>query len=47
MKLSFKTKSLIVAMGFVSVVLQSGTVGAVQSVDAGVPEYQKSQRYFR
>lgn len=42
MKLSFKTKSLIAAMGFASVALVSGTAGAVQTVDAGVPDYQKA-----
>jgi phosphate transport system substrate-binding protein len=42
MKLSFKTKSLIAAMGFASVALVSGNAGAVQTVDAGVPDYQKA-----
>jgi phosphate transport system substrate-binding protein len=42
MKLSFKTKSLLAAMGFASAALVSGTVGAVQTVDAGVPDYQKA-----
>lgn len=42
MKLSFKTKSLIAAMGFASAALVSGTAGAVQTVDAGVPDYQKA-----
>jgi phosphate transport system substrate-binding protein len=42
MKLSFKTKSLIAAMGFASAALVSGTAGAVQTVDAGVPGYQKA-----
>jgi phosphate transport system substrate-binding protein len=42
MKLSFKTKSLITAMGFGVTVLVSGVAGAVQTVDAGVPEYQKA-----
>ena len=41
MKLSFKTKSLIAAMGFATATLVSGTAGAVQTVDAGVPTYQK------
>ena len=41
MKLSFKMKSLIAAMGFASAALVSGTVGAVQTVDAGVPDYKK------
>jgi phosphate transport system substrate-binding protein len=42
MKLSFKTKLLIAAMGFASAALVSGTAGAVQTVDAGIPEYQKA-----
>lgn len=42
MKLSFKTKSLVVAMGFGIAALTSGVAGAVQTVDAGVPEYQKA-----
>jgi len=42
MKLSFKTKSLIAAMGFASMALGSGTAGAVQTVDAGIPDYQKA-----
>jgi phosphate transport system substrate-binding protein len=42
MKLSFKTKSLVTAMGFGIVALTSGVAGAVQTVDAGVPEYQKA-----
>jgi len=42
MKLSYKTKSLIAAMGFASASLVSGTAGAALSVDAGVPEYQKA-----
>jgi phosphate transport system substrate-binding protein len=42
MKLSFKTKSLIAAMGFASAVLVSGTASAVQTVDAGVPDYKKA-----
>jgi phosphate transport system substrate-binding protein len=42
MKLSFKTKSLIAAMGFASAALVSGTAGAVQTVDAGIPDYQKA-----
>jgi len=41
MKISFKTKSLIAAMGFATTALFSVTVNAVQSVDAGVPIYQK------
>ncbi|MDD1628353.1 MAG: phosphate ABC transporter substrate-binding protein PstS family protein [Methylococcaceae bacterium] len=42
MKLSFKTKSLIAAMGFASVTLVSGTVSAAPTVDAGVPDYHKA-----
>jgi len=42
MKLSYKTKSLIVAMGFASAALVSGTASAVQTVDAGVPDYKKA-----
>jgi len=42
MKLSFKTKSLITAMGFGITTLVSGVAGAVQTVDAGIPEYQKA-----
>jgi phosphate transport system substrate-binding protein len=42
MKLSFKTKSLITAMGFGIAALTSSVVGAVQTVDAGIPEYQKA-----
>ena len=42
MKLSFKTKTLIAAMGFASAALISGTAGAVQTVDAGIPDYQKA-----
>lgn len=37
-----KVKSLAVALGFASATLLSGTATAVQSVDAGVPEYQKA-----
>ena len=42
MKLSFKTKSLVTAMGFGIAALTSGVAGAVQTVDAGIPEYQKA-----
>lgn len=42
MKLSFKTKSLVIAMGFGITALVSGVAGAVQTVDAGIPEYQKA-----
>jgi len=37
-----KLKSLVVALGFASASLLSGTATAVQTVDAGVPEYQKA-----
>ena len=42
MKLSFKTKSLMAAMAFASAALISGTAVAVQTVDAGIPDYQKA-----
>jgi len=42
MKVSFKTKSLVTAMGFGLAALTSGVACAVQTVDAGVPEYQKA-----
>ena len=42
MKFSFKTKSLIAAMGFATVALVSGTASAVQTVDAGLHDYQKA-----
>ncbi|RIZ71991.1 MAG: phosphate ABC transporter substrate-binding protein PstS family protein [Methylococcales bacterium] len=41
MKISFKTKSLIAAMGFATSAMFSVTATAVQTVDAGVPAYQK------
>ncbi|MFZ2451811.1 MAG: phosphate ABC transporter substrate-binding protein PstS family protein [Methylovulum miyakonense] len=41
MNLSFKARSLVLATGFVSALFASA-VNAVQSVDAGVPEYQKA-----
>ena len=41
MKISFKTKSLIAAMGFAISAMFSVTATAVQTVDAGVPAYQK------
>ena len=41
MKMSFKTKTLIAAMGFATSAMFSVTVNAVQVVDAGVPTYQK------
>lgn len=37
-----KIKSLVAALGFTSATLLSGTATAVQTVDAGVPEYQKT-----
>uniref|UniRef100_UPI003989CD62 PstS family phosphate ABC transporter substrate-binding protein n=1 Tax=Methyloglobulus sp. TaxID=2518622 RepID=UPI003989CD62 len=40
MKSIFKTKSLIAAMGLVSAGLMGTVAHAVQSVDAGLPEYQ-------
>ncbi|WP_432742570.1 phosphate ABC transporter substrate-binding protein PstS family protein [Methylobacter sp. G7] len=42
MKVSFKTKSLVTAIGFGIAALTSSVAGAVQTVDAGVPEYQKA-----
>ncbi len=42
MKFMFKTKSLIAAMGFATVAFVSGTANAVQTVDAGLPAYQKA-----
>jgi len=42
MRLSFKTKSLIAAMGFASITLISTAASAVQTVDAGVPDYKKA-----
>jgi phosphate transport system substrate-binding protein len=42
MKLSFKTKSLIAAMGFAYAALVSTPASAVQTVDAGIPDYQKA-----
>ncbi|MFI3187031.1 MAG: phosphate ABC transporter substrate-binding protein PstS family protein [Methylococcaceae bacterium] len=42
MKLSFKTKTLVTALGFGITALTSGAASAVQTVDAGVPEYQKA-----
>ncbi len=37
-----KLKSLVAALGFASATLLSGTAIAIQTVDAGVPEYQKT-----
>ncbi|MCF7964909.1 phosphate ABC transporter substrate-binding protein PstS family protein [Methylobacter sp. Wu8] len=42
MKVSFKAKALVAAMGFGVATLFSGVAGAVQTVDAAVPEYQKA-----
>jgi len=42
MKLSFKTKSLMAAMSFASLALVTGAANAVQTVDAGIPDYQKA-----
>lgn len=42
MRLSFKTKSLVAAMGFGITALTGNVANAVPSVDAGIPEYQKA-----
>lgn len=42
MKLSIQTKSLIIAMSLSFTALACGTAGAVQTVEAGVPDYQKA-----
>lgn len=42
MKLSFKTKSLITTLGFITTALLSTYAGAVQTVDIAMPEYQKA-----
>lgn len=42
MKLSFKVKSLAVAIGLASCAMFSGKTLAVMSVEAGVPDYQKA-----
>jgi phosphate transport system substrate-binding protein len=42
MKLLFKTKCLIAAISLTTGFLMAGTAGAVQSVDAGLPDYQKA-----
>lgn len=42
MKLSFKSKGLSAAMGFISMALASGAASAIQTVDKDVPEYQKA-----
>ncbi len=40
--MNIKIKTLVAALGFASATLVSGTAAAVQKVDAGVPEYQKT-----
>ncbi len=42
MRVSFPMKSWVAGLGFASATLLSGTAAAVQTVDAGVPEYQKA-----
>ncbi len=42
MTISFQIKSLLAGFGFASATLMSSSAAAVQTVDAGVPEYQKS-----
>jgi phosphate transport system substrate-binding protein len=42
MKLSFKPKFTLAALGFASAALVTGTAGAVQTVDPGLPDYQKA-----
>ncbi len=42
MKVSFQMKSLVVALGFASAAVLSGSAIAVQTVDEGVPVYQKA-----
>jgi len=42
MNLSFKSKSLVIAISLVSVLFASPISFAVQTVEAGVPEYQKA-----
>ncbi|MFZ2451817.1 MAG: phosphate ABC transporter substrate-binding protein PstS family protein [Methylovulum miyakonense] len=42
MTVFFKTKSLVIAMGFACFTLASATANAVQSVDDGLPEYKKA-----
>ena len=41
-KFSFKSKSLLVAMGLVAATFASTSASAVQTVEAGVPAYQKA-----
>ncbi|MDD5580349.1 MAG: phosphate ABC transporter substrate-binding protein PstS family protein [Methylobacter sp.] len=42
MKLSFKSKLTLATLGFASAALVAGTANAVQTVDPGIPEYQKA-----
>ena len=42
MTISLQIKSLVAGLGFASAALLSGSSAAVQTVDAGVPEYQKT-----
>ena len=42
MKLSFKTKTLVAALGLSAVALLGGTAGAVPQVDSGLPAYEKA-----
>ena len=42
MTISLQIKSLVAGLGFASAALLSGSAAAVQTVDAGVPEYQKT-----
>ena len=42
MKFSFKTKSLVAATAVATAALFSGSVGAVQTVDPAIPDYQKA-----
>lgn len=42
MKIKFKMKSLVLSLGLVSGLVLTGTAAAVQSVEAGVPEYAKT-----
>jgi phosphate transport system substrate-binding protein len=42
MKLSFKTKTLVAALGFTAVALFGSTAGAVQQVDSSIPAYEKA-----
>lgn len=42
MKIAFPMKSIVAGLGFASAAMLSGSAAAVQTVDAGVPEYQKA-----